>query len=683
MSSVNTKPRHQRPSDLKKFLFGTAYYPEHWSDSERERDPQLMAEACINVVRMAEFAWGLIEPRPGEYDFSLFDETVERLAEQGIQTILCTPTAAPPIRLTIAHPDWLRRDADGLSMVHGSRQHCCTTNSGFREASRSITLAMAGHYADNPNVIGWQTDNELNCHFSECHCKACAFAFQLWLREKYGEVTALNTSWGTSFWGQCYDVFEQIGLPKANRPAFPNPAQMLDYHRFLSDSVVEFHREQVAILRAAQPRWWITHNGTFDHLDYWKLAGDLNFLGVDVYPGFAPEQPEGSLWAALKLEECRAESGNFMVPEQQGGAGGQPPFIHQTPQPGQMRLWTWQSIAHGADGVLHFRWRTCRFGAEIYWCGILDHDNIPRRRFQECSQEGKEIQRIGAKILGTVANVHAGILLELDQDEAHETFPMGRPGPQTVRKLIYSEMMKRHLPVGLVDARDDFAGLDLLVMPSFPLIDDDLADRLRDFVVRGGTLVATGHSATRDRRNQVIMDTPPGCLTSLFGARVIEFGRLGQKELVLKAGERKINPCWGYEILDPFDATIIGEWMASPPHAARGCAAMVTRQTGAGRAIYLGTWPSEENVADLVETILAHRKIAPLAMADPFVEIICRFQKHYRLTFVLNHYAENRLITNLPWGFDLISQTESRGSLELSQFGVAIIKSEETSDYSS
>jgi len=87
-------PRHQRPIHLGKFLFGVAYYPEHWTPADRAEDPGRMAEAGVNVVRMAEFAWDRIEPAPGRFDFSLFDETIARLGSVGIDTILCTPRAA-------------------------------------------------------------------------------------------------------------------------------------------------------------------------------------------------------------------------------------------------------------------------------------------------------------------------------------------------------------------------------------------------------------------------------------------------------------------------------------------------------------------------------------------------------------------------------------------------------------
>jgi beta-galactosidase len=675
---ANSSARHQRVSQLRRFLFGAAYYPEQWFAQDIEQDPQRMAEAGMNVVRMAEFAWDRMEPRFGEFDFSPFDAAISRLGRRGVDTILCTPTAAPPRWLTAQHEDWLRVNADGQRMAHGSRQYCCTNNLGFRAESERITRAMAAHYKDNPHVIGWQTDNEFHCHFSECYCPACVAGFREWLRRKYGVIDALNRAWGAAFWAQTYNDFEQVLLPYPKRPAAPNPSQQLDYVRFLSDSVCEFQCAQVKILRAVQPRWWITHNGLFEHIDYWKFAADLNFLGLDLYPCFAGEQPRNYSWASVKLEECRAASGSFIIPEQQAGAGGQHPYLPETPAPGQMRLWAWQAVAHGADGILHFRWRTARFGAEIYWNGILDHDNVPRRRYVEFSQEGAEFRCVGEKILGTALFIRAAVLVEHEQDEAHATMPQDLPEPNDQRKLIYRQMLMNHLAAGLVDAADSFDGLELIVVPSFVLMDEDLTARLTEFVEDGGVLVASARTATRDRDNHVIAQTPPGLLSELFGVTVEEFGALRSPNLNLTLGNGRTIPAGAaYELLKSLSATPLATWSTDNvtcSHVASGQPAITHNGFGKGTAIYIGTYFSENNAAALLSLALEHAAMDPLATADEFVEITCRHSKERKLIFILNHYARPKAISDLPSGLELLSGRQCDGKLELPSYGVAILE---------
>lgn len=678
--SESPVPRHQRPTRLGQFLFGAPYYPEHWSEADRRLDAERMAEAGVNVVRMAEFAWDRIEPRPGEFDFSLFDETIERLGRKGIKAILCTPTATPPRWLTAEHPDWMRVDEQGRRMDHGTRQHCCTSNEGFRAESRRITEALADHFRDDPHVIGWQTDNELNCHFSECFCEACQAGFREWLRGRYGTTDALNAAWGSAFWALTCDDFGHVPLPYPHsRPAYPNPTHELDYYRYLSDSVIEFQRRQVEVLRAANPRWFLMHNGLFRHVDYWRFTEDLDFLGVDVYPGFAGDEPADALWAAMANERCRAVSGGYVVPEQQGGPGGQKPYIHPTPQPGRMRLWAYQSIAHGADGVLHFRWRTCRFGAEESWHGVLDHDNVPRRRYEEFAREGAELKRVGERVLHTVLDVQAGVLVDTDQDEACTTLHHGLPRCGEQARVAYGEMWRRHLPCGLIHTSDSLDGVKLLVLPSMPMMDEPLAGRLRAFVEGGGVLVVTARSAIRDRNNQVVPVTPPGLLSELCGMAAEEFGRLEEGAVSLYVDEPAI-PCGkAYELLALRGAEAAGTWGGGPdgaPFAAAGQPAVTVHRLGRGAALYVGTFLSQVNVEPLMDLALSHAGIQPLASAADFVEITRRRSPGRTLTFLLNHYPKMQIIAEPPEGTYLLGDLAPHGELHLPAWDVAIVEEE-------
>ncbi len=671
-------PRHQKPTNLDAFLFGAPYYPEHWSPDDRKHDAPRMSAAGVNVVRLAEFAWDRIEPARGQFDFALFDDVIDQLHHVGIRTILCTPTATPPRWLTDRRDDWFRVDAAGRRMDHGSRQHCCTNNEDFRAESRRITAAMADHYKHHPAVIGWQTDNELYCHFSECYCPACVAGFRSWLAGRYESIDALNAAWGNAFWALTYDRFDQIPLPRPEgRPAYTNPSHLLDYCRYLRESIRQFQAEQVAILRAADNRWWITHNGTFDHVDYWQFAEDLDFVGVDVYPGFANPQPDRAPWAAWKNQSARCASGGYIVPEQQAGAGGQQPYLHKAVPPGQMRLWAWQAVAHGADGVLHFRWRTCRFGAEMYWNGIIDHDNIPRRRYQEFAREGAELERVGPRLLHTTLDVRAAVLVEIDQDDAHNTMHNNLPGPGQIAPLAYEHLWRQHLPCGAVDARDDFAGLKLIVVPSMPMIDDDLAGRLRAFVEAGGTLLVTARSFVRDRNNHVLAETPPGRVSDWMNVTCEEFGRVGAGELAFPLGDVKAPAGPAYEILQPQGAEVLATWnrrLDGAPSAATGQPAMTVATLGAGKAYYLGTFLTPDNTPAVLNAVLAGADIPPLAEAEPLVEVTRRRHDSGAFTFVLNHYPRPAGVDGLPAGTDLLTGAPSTGSLMLEPFGLAVIE---------
>ncbi|MCG3150276.1 MAG: Beta-galactosidase BgaA [Verrucomicrobiae bacterium] len=628
---------HRRPATLDRFWFGAAYYPEHWDAATREHDADRMAAAGFNMVRLGEFAWDRLEPLPGQFDFGLFDETIARLGDRGIRTMFCTPTAAPPVGLSRRHPEILRVNENGVTFEHGSRQHACHASPVFREHSRRITQALADHFRDNPHVVAWQTDNEFHCHFSECHCANCQTAFQDFLRQKYsGDIAALNAAWGTAFWALTYRDFAEIRTPKRDKPTFANPAAQLDYYRYLSAAVTEFQHDQIEILRAANPRWFVTHNGLFGHIDYrGKFTQDLDILGYDCYPMFATDVVWRPANHAFGVNYARAWSGNFIIPEQQSGPGGQAPYFQDHPEPGELRKFTYVSIARGADSLLYFRWRTCRSGAEEYWCGILDHDNVPRRRYAEVKQIGAELRELGPQLRGTHVHVDTAIAsADHEVEDAHSTLPFGLPSPQAVAAKIHEAFWRRNYAVGFIHPTDDLAGVKLYVIPHWATFDPGWVPALEKFVRGGGTLVIGARTATRDMHNNVVAETIPGCLRDLAGVTVAEYSRINlpkqrPRHLVL-AGKKMLAEHW-CEILEPAaGTTTLAKW--SGRHLT-GTAAVTVRQLGQGRVVYVGTYLTEALVPALVKL----SGLKPLWPVPAGVEVVRRQDARKQLWFFINH----------------------------------------------
>lgn len=673
---------YKRPAALDKFYYGAAYYPEHWTAEEREGDAKRMAEAGFNVVRMAEFAWDLMEPEQGQYAFGLFDETIASLGERGISTILCTPTATPPRWLSAAHPEILRMNADGVPMQHGSRQHACPTSDVFRAFSRRITRAMASHFAGTPHVVGWQTDNELNCHFSECHCASCQAAFQSYLRERYGgDIDALNAAWGNAFWALTYTGFDEIPTPKVGKPAYPNPAHQLDYYRFISWSTTRFQREQIEILRAANDGWFIEHNGTFPHVDYRGPFGrDLDLLGYDVYPFFDVDPDHRPYSQAFNLDQARAWSGNFIIPEQQSGPGGQAAYLHDTPEPGEVRRMAYTSIARGADSLLFFRWRTCRFGAEEYWCGVLDHDNVPRRRYDEIKKLGTELATIGPEIMGTRVRVDIGIAAaDMDVHDAHTTMSFGLPSPKAVAESVHSSLLRRGYAVGCVHPSDDLSDLKVYILPHWAVFDPDWVPNLQAFVEGGGILIVGARTATKDWQNNVIAETPPGLLRQLTGLRIAEYGRQNapdKRPLIVRfyPGDARVTSEHWYERLDPMPGTsTLARW---ENRHLRLKIAVTMRKSGQGATIYVGTYLNDGIVAGLLPRLTELRKdLTPLWPTAPEgVHVVVRENEEKRLLFFINNNKLGSTVMEPPQGMELISGKATGTRMFLMEHEVAVVK---------
>src|SRR5258708_38255991 len=78
---------------------GTYYYPEQWPREQWHRDFDKIAQMGLQIVHMGEFAWFEMEPKPGDIRLDWLASCVEMAADRGLDVILATPTAAPPIWL--------------------------------------------------------------------------------------------------------------------------------------------------------------------------------------------------------------------------------------------------------------------------------------------------------------------------------------------------------------------------------------------------------------------------------------------------------------------------------------------------------------------------------------------------------------------------------------------------------
>ena len=388
-----------------KLSLGTCYYPEHWDKKMWRDDLRRMKENGIFTIRIAEFAWNKVEPTEGEFTYEFFDEFLDVAEEEQMKVIFGTPTATPPVWLTEKYPEVLNCRLDGTPFYHGMRRHYNYNSPIYQELSARIVKKVAKHYGKRPCIVGWQIDNELNCEVDEFYSESDTLAFREFLKKKYKTLDALNEAWGTIVWNQTYTNWKEIYVPRTTVHDSTNPHQVLDYYRFISDSTIRFCKMQSDIIRKyKKPEDFITTNGIFGNVDNHKMEDEcLDVLTYDSYPNFAYcliEDPKHSddlndrKWSK-NLSEVRSICPHFGIMEQQSGANGWNTRMEApAPKPGQMTLWTMQSIAHGADYVSFFRWRTATVGTEIYWHGILDYDNRYNRKLAEVNRIWHRVQAI-------------------------------------------------------------------------------------------------------------------------------------------------------------------------------------------------------------------------------------------------------------------------------------------------
>ncbi|HEX7394427.1 MAG TPA: beta-galactosidase [Anaerolineaceae bacterium] len=659
------------------FYFGADYYPEHWPEERWPEDARLMAEAGFNVVRLAEFAWSKLEPKEGQFNFDWLDRAIEILSSHRIKIVLGTPTASPPPWLMAKREDLFLVEQNGVRQTYGLRREYCPNHPLYRQFTKRIVSQIAAHFKNNPAVIGWQIDNEFG---DRCFCSICQTEFHKWLQKRYATLENLNEKWGTIFWSHVYTEWSQIPLPLTTARSH-NPGLGLDYRRFMSDTYRDYQKSQIDIIRRHCPGHFITHNLMgfgYSQLDYYDNTADLDLVSWDNYMrmqwGMQVEVDPAK--AALSHDTMRGlKKQNFWVMEQQSGGGGWE-FVAVPPKPGELRLWTYQSIAHGADAIVYFRWRTARTGTEQYWQGILEHHGIPGRRYAEVSQVGKELERIAEVIAGSQVKPLIAIMQSYDTRFAFQVQPNNpRFGYEKHIQDIYRGFYNNNLPIDIVSEKDLLTGYKVVIVPAMYILTEETAANLEKFAAEGGIVVFTPRTGVKDESNTVVNMKLPGLVAKMCGIEIEEYISMpvdedNRVQFGLPELEDDFPSSIWADVIEPKGAKVIA-WHTQDFYAKKPAATINHYKNG--KVIYLGIMGDSAYYSAIARWISGLAGVEPLLETPTGVEVTERWQGEKRLLFVLNHLPEAQDITLKSPRFDLLSGKNYTGHVSIAPREVLIL----------
>ena len=672
----------------KQYTVGTCYYPEHWPEEMWQSDVKRMLAAGITVIRIAEFAWNKCEPREGEFTFDFFQRFLDLCQQEGMQVIFSTPTATPPAWLTQKYPEVLNCRLDGAVYRHGGRRHYNYNAPVYRCLSARIVEQIAARYAGHPAVIGWQIDNELNCETDEFYSQADGEAFRVYMRQKFGTLEKLNEAMGTAFWNQTYSEWSQVDVPRLTVSEARNPHMMLEYIRFVSESALSFCQMQAAILRKyVKPGDFITTNGLFASMNNHRMTREsLDTYTHDTYPNFAygldNPSPDGTLrdrWAAVKLIEARSVCPHFGIMEQQSGANG---WINKmecpSPRPGQLTLWAMQSVAHGADYVSFFRWRTCTIGTEIYWHGILDYDSRDNRKLVEVADFHKKLEAI-QPVCGADFKASFALLKDYDNDWDARLDRWHHRVASASYDGIYEASARHHLPYDMVyidqpDAAGKLAKYPVVVYPHPVIMDQQRADLLRAYVEAGGTLLIGCRSGYKDMNGHCVMLPQPGLLQPLTGSDIHDFtfASFAEEKPCAKLGDTLLEAPVFNDILTPIEG---GQALAAYQTSYyQGQAALVEKKLGKGRVLHWGSVFTRDNTLPLLRCAGVEPLFEGIAQAPELVEMILREKDGLQYLFLLNYQAQEATVTLERPGLSLYTGEILHGNITLPPFGTLVLR---------
>jgi beta-galactosidase len=608
-------------------LYGAAYYHEYMPSERLDKDVALMKEAGITVVRMGESTWSLWEPEDGKFEYAWMDRVVDAMTKAGIKVILGTPTYSIPTWMYHAHPEVLARPLGGASTFYGMRQNMDTDNPTYRYYAQRLIRKMVEHYRDNPNVIGWQIDNETASYGASNQDVFVGFVNHL--KQKFGTTDNLNRAWGLNYWGQDVNGWENM----PTRDNTISTGYKLEWSRWEQMRVTDFLNWQAAIVREFRgPNQFVTqdYGGSMKRdVNEFQIAKALDIAANNPYHG-TQEHMDGQSQAEQGDYTRSLKHANYLVTETNAQTTDWSSAYQYPPYDGQLRLDVYTHLSSGANMVEYWHWASIPSGQETYWKGVLSHDLEPNRAYAEVSRTAHELQKIGPKLVNLKIENDVAILYSVDSANALDYMPfalapaaqweMGKPVAtySTVVHQLHKAFYDANVGVDFVfPEAADFTSYKLIVVPPLYIANDALLQKLSDYVKGGGHVLMTFKSGFANEDSAVRAVRAPGPLREAAGFNYQEFSNL-EKALPLKGDPFKVGEGNKVMYWAEFLQLEHAKPLASYDHPFFGRWPAITRnQFGAGTLTYEGTFLSDPLQHAVVLDVLRDARVDGVKQSLP------------------------------------------------------------------
>ena len=572
-------------------LYGVSYYHEYMPTERLEKDVQLMQDAGVSVVRLAESSWSGFEPQEGKFEFAWMDRIIDRLHKAGIKVIVGTPTYSVPAWLAHKYPDMLIEFADGRKLGYGIRQNIDITNASFLFYAERIVRKMAEHYAKHPAVIGFQVDNETLTRGAAN--PGFQTGFVDYLKGKFGTTQMLNKLWGLNYWGMAMNGWDEF--PQRN--SVTNTGYKLEWERYKMKVIADYLTWQTKLVdEYKRTDQFVTHCFmTTPEIDKPAASRSMDILGLNKYPP-AQDQLTGAEYAMAGDYIRSVKKTNYLVTETTGQTTGWDSKDQHPPYDGQLRLNVYSNIGSGANMVAYWHWHSIHYGQETYWKGILSHDLERNRVYDEMKKTALELKKFGPRLVNLKIKPQVAILFSYDANHALNIMPYkdGSDAYRSQTDQLHRVLYNNSVAVDYVFANQvNLSDYKLILIPPLYVASDSLLTTISDYVKNGGQVVMMFKSGFTDQNSMVRPVVAPGPLRQACGFYYQEFASIGQLKL-------KDNP---FAVSD--QDNMVSEWAEMIiPETAQALAyydhpfygkypAITSNKFGKGTLVYEGCRPSD------------------------------------------------------------------------------------------
>ena len=617
--------------------FGGDYNPDQWPEEIWDDDIRLMEKAGVNTVALAIFSWDRIQPTEDRWNFGWLDRIIEKLGKAGIATDLASATATAPLWLYEKHPEVLPRDKFGHPVNAGSRQSWSPTSPVFKEYALTLCRKLAERYGANPYVTAWHMGNEYGWNNRNDYSDNALNAFRLWCERKYGTIGALNQAWGTTFWGQEMNSFDEVLIPRfMGADSMVNPGQKLDFERFGNDMLLDFYKAERDAITEICPDKPFTTNFMVSTdqccMDYADWANEVNFVSNDHYFHEGGEMHLDELACSDALMDSFALGKPWYVMEHSTSAVQWKP-LNMRKRKGETVRDSLAHVAMGADAINFFQWRASAFGAESFHSAMVPHAGEDTKLFRQVCELGETLQTLAdAGVQGSeLERSDTAILFSAESEWAtrSQTLPSMKLNHWHDVRDWYRAFLDAGTRADIMPLKYDWSDYKTVVLPTVLMLSAVDTRRLADFAAAGGRVVVGYATGLIDENFHTWLGGYPGAgnglLRDMLGIRGEEFNILGSgvegepEAIRLGAGGEvaledaaalngATTRLWQNDVTVTGDRTQVlamyageeaDEWELD------GMAAVTSNPYGAGEAYFVGCDLDVADLTKLIRTYLA------------------------------------------------------------------------------
>lgn len=519
--------------------FGGDYNPDQWPEEIWDDDIRLMEKAGVNTVALAIFSWDRIQPQENRWDFGWLDRIIDKLGKAGIATDLASATATAPLWLYEKHPEVLPCDKFGHPVNAGSRQSWSPTSPVFKEYALTLCRKLAERYGSNPYVTAWHMGNEYGWNNRNDYSDNALEAFRAWCRRKYGTIGALNQAWGTTFWGQEMNSFDEVLIPRfMGADSMVNPGQKLDFERFGNDMLLDFYKAERDAITEICPDKPFTTNFMVSTdqccMDYADWANEVNFVSNDHYFHEGGEMHLDELACSDALMDSFALGKPWYVMEHSTSAVQWKP-LNMRKRKGETVRDSLAHVAMGADAINFFQWRASAFGAESFHSAMVPHAGEDTKLFRQVCELGETLQTLAdAGVQGSeLERSDTAILFSAESEWAtrSQTLPSMKLNHWHDVRDWYRAFLDAGTRADIMPLKYDWSDYKTVVLPTVLMLSAVDTRRLADFAAAGGRVVVGYATGLIDENFHTWLGGYPGAgnglLRDMLGIRGEEFNILG------------------------------------------------------------------------------------------------------------------------------------------------------------